>query len=636
MPLRLVLLWLLCLPLLPVSAQLCQGRFSDPTVVIDFGSQAAPYPMTGKFGAQYGSTTEVCTPEGTIGLRPQAFMCKDDWQVTPFDHTDGDQNGNFLMVSALPGDTEVYRDTLTGLCPNTIFQAEFWVLNLTIAAACNGQPREPRLKVELFSNTGTLIGTLNTGTIPVATRAEWQSFRFQFRSPLSGGVVMRVTSLDARVCGSDFGLDDISFAPCKGEVSVRLPGMASQTVQVCQDQQQEYLLQSRYDGFVNPSLQWQVRENGSTWQDVAGANNPQLRRQPSDAGEYAYRLRLRENGDAACTFVSNAVQLQINRKPFAQGTNYVYGCYGFPANFQASGGTAYEWSGPSGFRSTAQAPTIPRLDFVNAGRYIVKVSNTAGCVAYDSTDLVVYEAPKARLNIRDTLLCAGDSIRLEASGASRYLWQPSAGLSNDTLGSLWAKPATNTRYTVRVYNEFTCYDTASVSIRVYPKPFVDAGPDKFLLKNRSATLEGRVTGQGVRFRWTPADGLSNPNVQRPTVKATQTTLYVLEATGEQGCGRQTDTMKVEVLNQLLVPTAFTPNGDRLNDQWEIVAFENYPKATVAVYNRWGVQVYGSDARNYKPWDGRYKNLPVVPGIYIYLLNLGDGSPLRKGSLTVLQ
>ncbi|OLY92373.1 gliding motility-associated C-terminal domain-containing protein [Cnuella takakiae] len=636
MPFRLVLnLFLLCFSALAVQAQLCAGPFSDPSLVIDFGTTLNPYPTAGKLGAGYGRTTETCTPEGTAELRAQAFMCKPEWQVTPFDHTDGDENGNFLMVSPLPGTTEVYRDTISGLCPQTVFNFQLWVLNLMVAEACDGQAADPNLKIELFDATGAHLAVRNTGTIRKQSRAEWVAFAAQFRSPGSGTIILVVTSVDARVCGSDFGIDDIGFAPCKGGIKAGLEGN-SLAVQVCQDQQQAYLMQASYNGFSNPQVQWQVSENGSAWVDVAGANTSSFRREPSEAGEYAYRMRLLENGNNACAFVSNPVQVQVFRKPFAQGTNYVYGCYGFPVNFQASGGTQYEWAGPAGFRSNLQAPSIPRLDFVNAGRYRVKVTNDQGCSDFDSTDLVVYPAPVATLNISDTLICAGDSLRLVAGGADRYLWLPAGGLSNDTIANPQASPDADTRYTVKVFTEPTCYDTASVQVRVVPKAFVDAGPDKFSLRNRMVTLEGRVSGAGVRYRWSPAGPLDNANTQRPKLKALQTTLFVLEAEGAFGCGVLRDTVKVEVIDRLFIPTAFTPNGDRLNDVWEIVAIDLYPNAEVQVFDRWGKRVYQSLAKAYKPWNGKDGVYPVPPGVYIYMLNLGDGSPLRKGSLTVLQ
>lgn len=637
MPARLLLpFFLLCLFSLQVGAQLCNAPFSNPSYTIDFGTTASPYPSAGKLGQQYGSTTETCTPEGTVGLRPQAFMCKEEWQVTPFDHTDGDENGNFLMVSPLPGTTEVYRDTINGLCPLTVFNFQLWVLNLMTKSACDGQAADANLKIELFDAAGASLVVLNTGFLAKQNRAEWEAIEGQFRSPGSGRVILVVTCLDAKICGSDFGLDDIGFAPCKGGIRAALEGNTLQAVQVCADQQQAYLLQASYTGFNNPQVQWQVSENGDSWKDVAGANQASYRREPSWEGEYAYRMRLLENGNGACAFLSNAVQVQVFRKPFAQGTNYVYGCYGFPVNFQASGGSRYEWMGPAGFRSTAQAPSIPRLDFRNAGRYTVKVTNDQGCYDYDSTDLVVYPAPIARLNIRDTFLCAGDSLRLEAGGAPRYQWLPAQGLSSDTVTNPVAKPEADVRYTVKVYTEPACYDTASVQIRVVPRPFVDAGPDKFSLKNRLVTLEGRVSGSGVRYRWRPAAPLDNALVQRPKLTATQTTLFVLEADGALGCGVLRDTVKVEVLNRLFVPTAFSPNGDRLNDVWEIVAFDLYPNAAVQVFDRWGKKVYQGFAKAYKPWNGKDGNLPVSPGVYIYVLNLGDGSQVHKGSLTVLQ
>lgn len=636
MPLRL-LLTIACLWLaLAAHTQLCSGPAADPVAVIDFGTEAMPYTVTGKLGSPYQPAAEACTPRGTLALRARAFMCKPEWQVTPFDHTVGDRDGLFLMVSALPGNSVLFRDTVRGLCPETVYNFEMWITNLLVASACEGQGRDPNLRVEVVDERGVVLATAASGTLAETIRSEWVAHRFQFRSPPSGFIAFNITSLNGASCGSDFGIDDISLSPCKAGIQAALLPSGGTALQVCQDQQQPLRVGASYSGFRNATLQWQYSEGGSNFFDLPGATGATLERSPLDAGSYAYRLKLTENGIAACAFTSNAVQVVVHRKPFAQSTSYLFGCYGFPASFQAAGGSRFEWEGPAGFRSTEAAPRIDRLDFSHAGRYRVKVTSTNGCVAYDSTDLVVYTAPTATLRFADTAICTGGSVQLAAGGAPRFLWQPSDGLSNDTVATPTARPLKTTRYTVRVYNAFTCYDTASVLVQVLPRPTADAGPDQFVLKNRPVQLSGRAGGAGVQLRWSPATLLDDPRAARPRTRLQQTTVFRLEADLRNGCGIATDEVKIEVIDQLLIPTAFTPNGDQLNDIWEIVALADYPNAVVRVFNRWGQQVYSSTGRNYRPWNGTSNGVAVTPGLYIYQLELGNGTPVRKGTLAVLK
>ncbi len=83
---------------------------------------------------------------------------------------------------------------------------------------------------------------------------------------------------------------------------------------------------------------------------------------------------------------------------------------------------------------------------------------------------------------------------------------------------------------------------------------------------------------------------------------------------------------------LLIPAeAFTPNGDGINDTWVIPGIDNYPNSVVKAYNRWGHEVFA--AKSYRnDWEGLYKsNSEKLPsGSYLYVIDLGNGSPLLKG------
>src|SRR3546814_11045005 len=76
-------------------------------------------------------------------------------------------------------------------------------------------------------------------------------------------------------------------------------------------------------------------------------------------------------------------------------------------------------------------------------------------------------------------------------------------------------------------------------------------------------------------------------------------------------------MHVAVLDKMIIPSAFTPNADGMNDAWEILGITDYPGATVRVFTRWGATVYQS--RGYPvPWDGTLNGKQVPTGAYYYL------------------
>ena len=69
-------------------------------------------------------------------------------------------------------------------------------------------------------------------------------------------------------------------------------------------------------------------------------------------------------------------------------------------------------------------------------------------------------------------------------------------------------------------------------------------------------------------------------------------------------------------NQLFIPNVFTPNGDGKNDLFEIVGLDSYSKAELAIFNRWGNEVFHS-ASYHNDWDGAGLN----DGTYYYALKL---------------
>lgn len=97
------------------------------------------------------------------------------------------------------------------------------------------------------------------------------------------------------------------------------------------------------------------------------------------------------------------------------------------------------------------------------------------------------------------------------------------------------------------------------------------------------------------------------------------------------------TVKVSIENDGLGPlvNAFSPNGDGQNDEWLISGIANYPNATVAIYNRYGHQVF--ESTGYKtPFNGQRNGAGLPVGTYYYIIDLKRGCGLQKGSLTLVR
>ena len=227
-------------------------------------------------------------------------------------------------------------------------------------------------------------------------------------------------------------------------------------------------------------------------------------------------------------------------------------------------------------------------------------------------------------------------MQLNASGGFAYQWQPVIGLSSASIANPKASPVDTTQYMVIVSAPNVCTDTAFVNINVIKKPVVDAGIDKTLVEGQSVQLLGNVTGNYLDYYWTPNWQIDDATVLNPLVTPLKDTFYVLNATAMNGCGVIMDTVTIRVYKQVVVPNAFSPNGDKINDTWQIDALSAYPNAEVLVFNREGKVVYRSF--NYATaWNGMYngKKLPVATYYYIINLKLAGSKPLT-GWLQIIQ
>jgi gliding motility-associated-like protein len=83
-----------------------------------------------------------------------------------------------------------------------------------------------------------------------------------------------------------------------------------------------------------------------------------------------------------------------------------------------------------------------------------------------------------------------------------------------------------------------------------------------------------------------------------------------------------------------IPDAFTPNGDGINDTWEIEYIEMYPGSFVNVFNRWGQHIYqGTPGSDF--WNGKFNDNFVPAGAYQYIIDLRNGMEPFTGVVVVV-
>ena len=624
-------------------AQLCTGSLGDPIVNITFGGGSNPGPQLSAAATGYQFLNADCPNDGFYTVRNNTNNCfGNSWHSLGGDHT-GNANGYFMLVNASLQPSAFYVQTVQGLCATTTYEFAAWIMNVMLPTACNSNGIQPNLTFSIETTGGTVLQTYNSGNISTTTAPTWLQYGFFFTTPANvGEVVLRIVNNATGGCGNDLALDDITFRPCGPQLTTSIVGQATTQVDICEGTDTSYSLNASISpGFNNPVFQWQAKTGASAWSDITNENSLQLVATISanmPVGTYEYRLSVAEAGNInslPCRISSGPVRIIVNPQINAAAISNSPVCSGNNLVFSATGQANFTWTGPNGFTASGAVVTLTQTNQLQSGTYTLTAISAAGCI--DDMTFAVEIQPNPTLNLvsADTALCLGENTQLTASGGITYSWTPSSGLSDTNIPNPTAAPDTTTTYKVLISNVFGCTDSGTITLKVYKLPTVHAGPDKTIIEGGEAVLEGLVQGEWSDFFWSNSPDILNPQVLQPTVTPRVNTTYILTATALNGCGTVADTATVLLFDAVYVPNAFSPNGDGLNDRWNIPALAAYPLFNLSVYSRYGKLVY-SKKGNMMPWDGSLNGKPLPIGTYIYKLKLNNELPLLSGTVNIIR
>lgn len=277
---------------------------------------------------------------------------------------------------------------------------------------------------------------------------------------------------------------------------------------------------------------------------------------------------------------------------------------------------------------------------------MVSYSGGNTCVSEASKTITVHPNPKAAYSISSATVCYNEPVSFTDQSAStsiavptRWVWDLGKGNSSTIQNPVRAYRDSGVfNTTLHVFSAAGCgSDTAAISFIVYPLPVLVMGTKS------TAVLEGGeiklkpsfVYGNQLSYLWSPSSYLSSDTAYSPISKPLNDIRYTFNVIAEGGC-TVNDTIFVKVLKSPEIPNAFSPNGDGINDTWNIKYLESYPGATVEVYNRYGQIVYRSLGYS-KPWDGRVSGGSPLPiGTYYYIINPKNNKPQMTGAITIIR
>ena len=143
--------------------------------------------------------------------------------------------------------------------------------------------------------------------------------------------------------------------------------------------------------------------------------------------------------------------------------------------------------------------------------------------------------------------------------------------------------------------------------------------------------------------WSPTMDVDDPDIAETRLSPTNTIQYFVEYDHGNCVSRDSITVSVVLTSDincgnLLLPSAFTPNGDQLNDLYGVSNVFIVDELTrFEIFNKWGMKIYEGFNKESK-WDGTYKNEKVLPGTYVYKIEYTcKGDIFKKtGSFNLLK
>jgi len=192
-------------------------------------------------------------------------------------------------------------------------------------------------------------------------------------------------------------------------------------------------------------------------------------------------------------------------------------------------GSTFSWNNAATLNNAASANPVATP--VVSTTYTVSVVDGNQCVNTD--DVVVNISSLPTINGgSDLSVCLGDSVQLNATGASNYSWTPIATLSDPNIPDPFASPTTTTTYTVSTTDANLCSNSDDVTVTVFTPPVANAGNDISLCVGDTTQLN--ATG-GSTYVWSPATDISAANIADPMAFPSSTQIYTVIVTDTNNC-----------------------------------------------------------------------------------------------------
>jgi gliding motility-associated-like protein len=364
------------------------------------------------------------------------------------------------------------------------------------------------------------------------------------------------------------------------------------------------------------------------WQLPSGASFNTSTINPTFTVGNNYNIKYAVTSALGCTSDTINQAINIENIPVAAIAAPTNTCVTQPITLNSSSsitfGTINNWSWQLGTQTSSNQNA--NFTITTPGLYTASLTVTSknGCVSNTATAPITIETTPIS-SFTNGVACVGVPVTFTNTSTNVFgaitttRWLVNNGFISNNPTSLFYTFTQKGNYQVQLQNTTVsgCTSTETKNITV-DHAIANAGKDFSAIENEPFILQG---SGGVNYNWHPPTGLSDTSIANPTGILSKNQTYKLKITTLQGCVGY-DTINITILRKLIIPNAFSPNNDGINDFWTIEQLKDYPNAQIQIFNRAG-QLMHSTRNNTIIWNGKINNQPVPIGAYYYIINLNN-------------
>ena len=551
------------------------------------------------------------------------------------DHTSG--SGKFMAIDGATTANVILWSQKVGVTPNTNYTVQYWMQSID-----GNSPA----RLEMLVNGSPITGNSTSSTATATTTTcSWQQVSYTWNSGTSTTAEITLINRNLSSNGNDFAIDDISMTHT---VTCTFTRTSSITVNAGSTPITNFSYSSPVciNG-TNPAPSLSPGfTTGGTFSSTAGvsinSSTGVINLGSSTPGTYTITYTI---AASACQAAASSNALITLSNSITPVTTFTYSTPVCASAGNISPNTTAGFTTGGSFSSTTGLSINTSTGVINAGTstpgtYTVTYSLSAtACqlAASGNAVITISSAPSAPTAIPTVRYCVNETATALTATGTNLLWYttPTGGTGNTNAPTPSTSVAGTTLYYVTQSNGGCESQRTPITVIVIPKPTVDAGPNATIAPGQSVSLQGSTNAIGATISWSPSGSLSNSSILNPVASPTANTTYYLTI-GSLGC-TATDSVRVLVMGNIVIPNVFSPNGDGLHDRWIIQGIDAYPNAVVEIFNRYGQSLtrrIGYNASN--AWDGTINGKAVATGVYFYVIQGLGSQATRSGTLTLLR